>query len=376
MPTHNSMLGMDPRLVAALQAQSQRPDQGLVPQLLRRAQQADRDAGKYINTPAERDPGFNYGSVLPFRKPKEGGPAEFGMKHSDLLASLLQALSAPGRAYQGENVDSRDAMNVGLSVLGTNAAVGPRLGPGELGANVFHGSPHRFEPTPGNPLGEFNAGKIGTGEGAQAVAYGHYVAENQGVAKDYARTLSQERDGPLSRAVADFGREKKDHEFLVSVLEGREPWPINQAGKPVSKEWLINQIEDRADSMKTLESLKAKRQLLNNVYKADLADESIPKMLQMELPLEKQTAELRKIIEGSGLVSGRGKDAPFMKGDAIYQRAVQLAGSPEAASAFLRDLGIPGVSYLDAGSRAAGAGSKNYVVFPGNEKLLKILERN
>lgn len=34
------------------------------------------------------------------------------------------------------------------------------------------------------------------------------------------------------------------------------------------------------------------------------------------------------------------------------------------------------IRYLDGGSRDAGAGSSNFVVFPGNEGLLKILERN
>jgi hypothetical protein len=41
----------------------------------------------------------------------------------------------------------------------------------------------------------------------------------------------------------------------------------------------------------------------------------------------------------------------------------------------MRDAGIPGIRYLDGGSRTAGAGSSNYVVFPGNEGLLKILGR-
>ena len=38
--------------------------------------------------------------------------------------------------------------------------------------------------------------------------------------------------------------------------------------------------------------------------------------------------------------------------------------------------GIPGIRYLDGGSRGAGAGTSNFVVFPGNEDLLRILERN
>ena len=41
-----------------------------------------------------------------------------------------------------------------------------------------------------------------------------------------------------------------------------------------------------------------------------------------------------------------------------------------------RKQGIPGIRYLDGGSRGAGQGTSNYVVFPGNESLLTILERN
>jgi len=42
----------------------------------------------------------------------------------------------------------------------------------------------------------------------------------------------------------------------------------------------------------------------------------------------------------------------------------------------MRGAGIPGIRYLDGGSRGQGQGTSNYVVFPGNENLLTILERN
>lgn len=41
----------------------------------------------------------------------------------------------------------------------------------------------------------------------------------------------------------------------------------------------------------------------------------------------------------------------------------------------LRQNGVPGIRYLDQGSRAAGEGTSNYVVFPGNEHLIEILRR-
>ena len=242
--------------------------------------------------------------------------------------------------------------------------------------NVFHGSPHRFAPTAKNVLGEFNAGKIGTGEGAQAVAYGHYVAESPRVAGSY------QRSGNGAFPVLKIGGRKvpDDADWIPDAgdfLEAQGSQFGTLSGSK-AKELALSYV-DNPKLKASLEALSPEQFELSlsrgNLYKADLADESLPKMLQIELPLEKQTAEVKKILERSGLVSGLGKNAGLTKGDAIYNRAVQMAGSPEAASAFLRDLGIPGVSYLDAGSRAAGAGSKNYVVFPGNEKLLKILER-
>jgi len=43
----------------------------------------------------------------------------------------------------------------------------------------------------------------------------------------------------------------------------------------------------------------------------------------------------------------------------------------------LRQAGIPGIKYYDAQSRGGQqATTQNFVVFPGNEELLKILERN
>ncbi len=47
--------------------------------------------------------------------------------------------------------------------------------------------------------------------------------------------------------------------------------------------------------------------------------------------------------------------------------------SQEAASQQLRELGIPGIKYLDQGSRAAGEGSRNYVVF--DDALVSILKK-
>jgi hypothetical protein len=125
------------------------------------------------------------------------------------------------------------------------------------------------------------------------------------------------------------------------------------------------------------------------LYKVDLPDEHIAKMLDWDKPLSQQSAAAKTAIDGA-LNSGR-FDAESVKaikqfdspGSVIYKLlsadnggASQAAyrGSQQAAD-YLRTTGIPGLRYLDGGSRGAGAGTSNYVVFPGNEGLLNILSR-
>ena len=49
-----------------------------------------------------------------------------------------------------------------------------------------------------------------------------------------------------------------------------------------------------------------------------------------------------------------------------------LGKGPEASEK-LRSLGIPGIRYLDGGSRAGGKGTRNFVIFDGD--TAKILKR-
>jgi hypothetical protein len=72
-------------------------------------------------------------------------------------------------------------------------------------------------------------------------------------------------------------------------------------------------------------------------------------------------------------------------GESAYKQLVAKFGGGENASTIagqakaselLKNAGIPGVRYLDAGSRGAEGGTSNFVVFPGNENMMTILERN
>ena len=64
------------------------------------------------------------------------------------------------------------------------------LAPGKE-ITTYHGTPHTFAPTQSNPLGEFDLGKMGTGEGAQTYGRGMYLTENPEIGDWYRRQYSE-----------------------------------------------------------------------------------------------------------------------------------------------------------------------------------------
>lgn len=184
---------------------------------------------------------------------------------------------------------------------------------------VWHGTPHRFQPEPGKPLGGFRSDKIGTGEGKQQQGHGIYLTETKDIAAKYA---------------------------------------------------------DKESAKRGMES--------GFVYKVDMPDAAAQKMAVHELPFAMQPQNVKAAIapmfgdaELQALKGYHGWDrleeAPF---SAVLDTLEVVRGnSRKQVAESLQKAGIPGISYLDGSSRSAGQGTRNFVVFPGNEDLLKILER-
>ena len=307
-------------------------------------------------------------------------------KRKNSLRSLFGMLENPGQELQqmGSVVGQglTDQARQGLGAANAMGSVMPEvrqqgldemlqaIGTGPL-QTVWHGSPHKFD--------KFDSSKIGTGEGAQAYGHGLYLAENPRVAQEYATVLSADRQQSLSRAAAGMKREVNDLQMVQDILSGKSPWPNNTKGVPVSREFLEKSAADRADSIKTLESLQTKLKDLNNVYKVDLPDEHIAKMLDWDKPLSQQTKDvqesLRSAVKPGWVTGGMGERQwldPFksdVTGGKLLDQMRQLErGMPEEK---LKAAGIPGIKYFDAGSRAGGEGTRNFVVF--DDSILKIL---
>ena len=62
-----------------------------------------------------------------------------------------------------------------------------------------------------------------------------------------------------------------------------------------------------------------------------------------------------------------------VEGKSVYQMLSSKLGGDDKASAYLKSLGIPGIKYLDAGSRSSGKGTRNFVVF--DDSIVKILDK-
>jgi hypothetical protein len=222
--------------------------------------------------------------------------------------------------------------------------------------DVYHGTPHRFPATEANPLGEFDASKVGTGEGAQAYGHGVYLAESPAVAEEYRKVLGEQKNpykanvamSRMSALVDEFGGdvEKAADRFMQSVYDTPKT-------KAKMRQGLVEEFK----------SYSPKGQL----YTADLPDQMIDRMLDWDKPLSEQSPYVQKIIGeeikriggGSTLSTGEKayKELMFqarMEGAESGNSAMKNNAQAIAASKRLKELGIPGIRYLDRQSRIYG----------------------
>lgn len=255
-----------------------------------------------------------------------------------------------------------------------------------LGAiTVWHGSPHKFD--------KFDMSKIGTGEGAQAYGHGLYFAESPKVAEEYAQVLdplasvakgSIDADGTAARVLQAVGFDKTR---AINELTRRK----NMTHVAGDAEW--------AKKMDDAIAFIQGQDKTSNLYKVDLPDEAVARFLDWDKPLSQQAPEVQAVINDFNLAEHFGyKLNEFaaktkeqkqklrsmvpqipatdlsINGEQLYNRMFSTNEGKEGASAALRASGIPGIRYLDGGSRGTGTGTSNFVVF--DDQLPTILERN
>ena len=359
------------------------------------------DAAGYVSDQADR-------YVVPERDPLFGG-----MRGGDLLPlrnvnRLLDDLSYGGRITtgRGQTTTLRPEVvdTVGLGAMLTNPLkkVGiaaamkaaehienrtgfARLMPDtRMGITTWHGSPHTFPPTANNPLGEFDPMKVGTGEGAQAYGVGAgYLAEAKDLAKRYQENLSKGQEKFFVGGKEVFSRESGGQPFDISDPKTAAIFTAARDGEKAARKSFKNQGDWGKKAIAELDLMKGQqitREAPGNLYKVDLPDEHVAKMLDWDKPLSEQHPSVQSALAklDPDLYHPTGNEySPDEVGAEIYLR---MANSPLAknqfdASEVMRNAGITGIRYLDAASRdAAGKGTSNFVVF--DPKHMNILERN
>jgi hypothetical protein len=294
--------------------------------------------------------------------------------------------------------------------------------------DVFHGTPHRFPPTERNPLGEFDASKIGTGEGAQAYGHGIYMAESQDVGRDYATVLASPRNrvsdkrgvyvepspmgdgtwrlgttseiGKMRGQTGDATQGLTDYEFknvASAVRYAKKKGFISKDEKPVLNEIASEGAYNPVRSAAQMEDPLYNQLIASDpgyLYKVDLPDAKIATMLDWDAPLSQQPENVQRWLKDTynpykSQLTAKDVGGNEPTGSLIYNRLQELMSEGKKSDAFnnqanfgavnaskeLADFGISGIKYFDANSRNAG-GTRNFVVFPGEEKSMTIFERN
>lgn len=240
------------------------------------------------------------------------------------------------------------------------AAIGP-----DSGFVAYHGSPHDFD--------RFDISRIGSGEGAQSYGHGLYLAENRAVAGSYAERLSNEENlvsprawddpefGPILRkADADY---KLAEQQLADAANSHDETAIRRAQDEMG--WASRTLEARIKDAR-------ERFPTGAVYQVRITANR-DHFLDWDKPLSEQSAHVKAALRRFQLhdadEQGVGLTANDLTGREVLEQLAQqrggerMLGSPgkewgpvpynddAAASHALRAAGIPGIRYLDQGSR-------------------------
>lgn len=263
---------------------------------------------------------------------------------------------------------------------GTIAALRGTMSPEDVARMeqaAFHGTPYTFD--------KFSLSAIGTGEGAQAFGWGLYFAESQDVAEGYQRTLSDQTilvDGEEVVGLRDNQRHALGRIALIgyeaALREATDTLQTFEREFGTEETMLLRDVRERLSAIQSYAGRDVRFRDSGSLYRVDIPDEAVERMLDWDKPLSEQAPEiaeaLAKVPNEAIRRRATGVNKTLYTGQEIYSAAETAFGSPREASLALLAAGIPGIKYLDAGSRGAGDGTRNLVVF--DENLVTITHRN
>ena len=280
--------------------------------------------------------------------------------------------------------------------------------------SLFHGGPYQWAPEPGYPEGRARLDKQGTGEGVAAYGWGAYLAEAPGVATDYKvrlvdrtgyQTLEDNTKIPswVANKVNAGQADEVRQDFLSRIAEADR--------KVAAKEgqyWLEEQkIEGLREVVSAIDKMVGGQTASSGaLYQLDIPEADTDRLLDYDAPLSEQPKILNKIFSITGKTADELKaldvnfealserlleykygtkqrqalqaewdaalsdpqrkigsvlarmDRPIgtFGYDAASQQTggalISALGKTQETSEFLRKADIPGLKYLDQGSRS------------------------
>lgn len=305
--------------------------------------------------------------------------------------------------------------------LGQNAEEAYRAHPlrveasgiGALEQVAYHGTPYTVD--------KFTTQKIGTGEGAQAYGWGMYFAKSKDIAEFYRKSVSD--DSFLTGDGSLFNPSVLEHlNVKVPAQKGDLAGAIAKAEQIAASDSPVAEMAKRdLAKLRAVEATGGIKKNEGQTYTVEIPEDE--DMLDYDAPFKEQSPKVQAALEKLGIspthvvvrlpngktrtfntmdqarraikaenLDGKPSTEPNpMTGKEIYEELIRRSpateeedvpgspkgwgivaqvqndtdGSPEAASRALLAAGIPGLRYLDAGSRGTQAQRQthNFVVF-------------
>lgn len=135
---------------------------------------------------------------------------------------------------------------------------------------LFHGSPTPFKPEPGAPLGRLRWKYINTGEGAQAFGYGHYVAQQEWIARTRYRDRLVQRKAKDARLELPYPGDP-DATFVIDDSTG----PGYRFGGSIVHPNMDGELGGIGWAIRELGSTKGDVDQVRAWAEADLADDRV-----------------------------------------------------------------------------------------------------
>ena len=280
-----------------------------------------------------------------------------------------------------------NAMMSGAGVAGGAVSISPSMAAMlpiiRKNIDAWQGSPHKFD--------RMSSAHIGTGEGAEAYGHGLYFAEQKGIGEGYRERLSA---GKRKTQIGNkLGMpDSYEGELFVNQLETNKG-DITETLKDLDRYANSFKADGDYQQYNTLTAFGDRvREAYPNGGKLNIEDNfgylynvdlkvSPDDLLDWDAMIDEQPAGVAEKLRNTDWYSYAEESLEDMGSSAganptgreIY-KWLEQDYDPEEVSKLLNEAGIPGIRYLDGGSRSAGEGTRNFVIF--DDSLIEIKKRN